>query len=222
MNNIKQFLKKIPSLYSFFKFFHKTIFRMTYNSSLYWDKRYSSGGNSGVGSYGDKAIMKADVVNRWITLEDVESICEWGFGDGNQLSYYAIKGKQYVGYDVSETVINSARLRFPKNYNFFWTSDYNNETYDVSLSIEVIFHLDDSKFQNYMTNLFKSSKKYVIIFSTNYDSQPDYHMIHHEIIDYCKEHFPSFRLCEEVCPDIFKTSEINKSLNSCFFIFKRI
>lgn len=222
MYNLKKFLRKIPFFNSFLKFFHKTIFRMTYNSSIYWNERYSIGGNSGAGSYGDKAIIKADVVNRWIGLEEVESICEWGFGDGNQLSYYAINEKQYVGYDISDIVINAARIRFPKNFNFFWTSDYKNETYDLSLSIEVIFHLDDSAFHDYMNNLFNSSKKYVIIFSTNYDSKPYYHMIHHEIIDYCKQHFPSFKLYETICPDVFKISEINQSINTCFFAFKRI
>ena len=57
-----------------------------FSSKEYWETRYKSGGNSGVGSYTKFAEFKASFVNLLIKKYNIESIIEFGVGDGNQLS----------------------------------------------------------------------------------------------------------------------------------------
>lgn len=46
-----------------------------------------------------------------------------------------------------------------------------NITCDLSLSLDVIFHLiEDKVFEEYMASLFSTSEKYVIIYSSNEDN----------------------------------------------------
>lgn len=63
-------------------------------SEEYWKLRYKSGENSGAGSYRKFAQFKAETLNSFVRDKQVESIIEYGCGDGNQLmlleyqSYY--------------------------------------------------------------------------------------------------------------------------------------
>ena len=54
-------------------------------SQEYWVKRYEKGGNSGPGSYSELAKFKARVLNDFVRNEHVQSVIEFGCGDGNQL-----------------------------------------------------------------------------------------------------------------------------------------
>lgn len=138
------------------------------NSKEYWENRYKSGKNSGAGSYGRLAEFKANFINHFIIIHNIEEVVEFGCGDGNQLSLF--KCKYYVGYDISETIILKCKERFLYDLtkHFYLFDDYNNEQYDLSLSLDVIFHLvEDVVFEDYMQKLFNSSKKFVIIYSSN-------------------------------------------------------
>jgi hypothetical protein len=55
-------------------------------SADYWERRYAEGGDSGHGSYGRFAEFKAEVLNRFVAEQRIESIVEFGCGDGNQLT----------------------------------------------------------------------------------------------------------------------------------------
>ena len=47
---------------------------------------------------------------------------------------------------------------------------------DLSLSLDVIYHLiEDEIFEAYINHLFNSSKQYVIIYSSNFQKQQIYH-----------------------------------------------
>ena len=43
------------------------------NSSDYWERRYSKGGNSGIGSYGRLAEFKAEVLNRFVKENNINT-----------------------------------------------------------------------------------------------------------------------------------------------------
>jgi len=73
-------------------------------SATYWEKRYISKKNSGAGSYGRLADFKAEVLNKFVADNLVETVIEYGVGDGNQLSL--AKYPNYIGFDVSQTAIN--------------------------------------------------------------------------------------------------------------------
>src|SRR5262245_1803168 len=79
-------------------------------SDQYWESRYRSGGNSGSGSYNRLAQYKADVLNKFVSDNNVGSVIEFGSGDGAQLrlAHYP----QYVGVDVSRTVLEATIRQF--------------------------------------------------------------------------------------------------------------
>ena len=55
-----------------------------FDSSIYWEKRYNTGGNSGEGSYNKFAEFKALILNNFIQEKNIKNIIDYGVGDGNQ------------------------------------------------------------------------------------------------------------------------------------------
>lgn len=138
------------------------------NSKQYWTDRYRSNGNSGPGSYGRLAEFKASVINDFVETNQISSVIEFGCGDGNQLSLSNYKN--YIGLDVAEDSINLCKKRFLNDItkSFYMFEDYKCQIAEVSLSLDVIFHLiEDSTFNEYMQCLFNSASRFVIIYSSN-------------------------------------------------------
>jgi hypothetical protein len=145
----------------------------------YWDNRYKNNGNSGNGSYGLLAEFKAEIINNFIHENNIYNIIELGCGDGNQCSLFKIDN--YLGLDISPSVIHYCNNKFQNNskYNFkIYNNNYlNKEIYELSLSLDVIYHiLDDNEYKKYMEDLFNFSNKYVIIYSNNYEGHKAGHM----------------------------------------------
>ncbi len=130
----------------------------------YWENRYRQGGNSGAGSYGRLAIFKANVINDVINKHEVNSLIEFGCGDGEQLKLYEVK--EYTGIDISETALRMCRKKHPdKTFAKHATGKY-----DMAMSIDVIFHLvDDEMYNDYMRKLKKASDL-VLIYSSAHDN----------------------------------------------------
>ena len=146
------------------------------SSENFWEKRYKQGGNSGAGSYGIHAEFKASVINEFVRTHNISSVIEYGCGDGNQLSYS--KYPSYIGFDVSPKAIEICQSKFrnDRTKSFKLMSSRNDEKADLTLSLEVIFHLVESDvYESYMDILFGSSDQYVIIFSSNFDTPQHYH-----------------------------------------------
>jgi SAM-dependent methyltransferase len=145
--------------------------RRTFRGSAdYWEKRYSSKGNSGSGSYGRLATFKAEFINHLVVSENIKSVIDFGCGDGNQLSL--ANYPNYVGFDVSKESVRTCRKKFAKDASktFFHTSDFDKQRADLSLSLDVIYHLvEDRVYEQYMKDLFKSSNRFVVIYSSNHD-----------------------------------------------------
>ena len=76
---------------------------INFDSKEYWENRYKYQGNSGAGSYGKLAEFKAEVINEFINENNINNVIEFGCGDGNQLNLFNIKN--YLGFDVSDTII---------------------------------------------------------------------------------------------------------------------
>jgi len=141
------------------------------NSARYWERRYKKGRNSGAGSYGRLAEFKANVLNSFIAENSVASAIEFRCGDGNQLGL--INYPQYIGIDISATAIGICKQKYSglRDKNFYEVKNYDGDKADVSLSLDVIFHLiEDDVFQSYMRNLFDAALRFVIIYSTNDES----------------------------------------------------
>lgn len=136
----------------------------------YWDSRYRRGGTSGSGSYGRLARFKASVINTFVKRNRISSVIEFGCGDGNQLSLLELD--DYLGVDISPTVIDICRDKFMSDSRKrFLTLDQfesSPQSADLTISLDVIYHLiDDSIYHEYMHRLFSSSTRYCIVYSAN-------------------------------------------------------
>jgi hypothetical protein len=134
----------------------------------YWETRYASGDHSGTGSYGRLAAFKAEVINRFVEQHGIATVIEFGCGDGNQLRL--ARYKRYLGFDVAKTAIDKCEsiFRSDATKTFKLMTEYSGEKADLSLSLDVIYHLiEDPVFDAYMRQLFESAEKFVVIYSSN-------------------------------------------------------
>ena len=139
----------------------------------------SSGGTSGAGSYNKFAKFKAQVLNGFVTDKQIRTIIEYGCGDGNQLRLSEYPS--YIGFDVSsEAVSQCKKIFYGDETKIFKLMDaYVNETAQLTLSLDVIYHLvEEDVFSAYMSRLFESSENFVIIYSSNTDKQEKFQAVH--------------------------------------------
>jgi hypothetical protein len=140
------------------------------NSSTYWEQRYQKGGTSGAGSYGRLAEFKAETLNGFVETMGVQSVIEFGCGDGSQLSL--ARYPRYVGIDVAESSLALCRQRFAGDTGkrFYTTNQIPADLgcFDLALSLDVIYHLvEDAVFDTYMRSLFTHAGRFVVIYSSN-------------------------------------------------------
>jgi len=199
-----------------------------FSSEAYWKARYNKGGNSGSGSYGRLALFKADVINHFCEArsKEIESVVEFGCGDGNQLRLYNFP--TYVGLDVSETAIDSCKKQYSsdgdKSFFVIGQSQFKHQ-FDLSISIDVIFHLvEDGVYERYMKSLFESSKKYVCIYSSNEDNERTApHVRHRKFTDWVEVNQSDWVLIERI-NNIYPAKigeEDDENTFADFFFFKR-
>lgn len=169
---MKSFIKNTPLLYKSIAAVRQLFVSDAFlGSRQYWERRYRQGGDSGVGSYGKFAEFKAEVLNDFVIQNHVSSVIEFGHGDGNQL--LLANYPNYMGFDVSHSAVNGCRKLFCRDpgKKFFHMREYHGQTCELSLSLDVIYHLIENKvYQDYMCTLFSASTRYVIIYSSNSDN----------------------------------------------------
>jgi len=130
-------------------------------------KRYARGGNSGGGSFGTNAEYKANVVNKIIQLEKVESVLEFGCGDGNQLTLFNFD--YYTGLDISQTAISRCESMYTnhskkKFLRIIPGQDLQINKHDAVISLEVLMHItNENDFKWTLDQIFKFSAGIVII-----------------------------------------------------------
>lgn len=183
-------------------------------SKKYWEKRYSKGGNSGKGSYGNIARKKAEVVNNLIRRYNIKSIIDMGCGDGFQLGLFNIK--EYIGLDVSDTIIKKCKNRWiDDDTKRFYLYPNRYKKAQCGLSMEVIFHLiENNVFEQYMKDLFNSSQQYVIIFSDNENKKQTIHEKHRKFTNWINNNLLDWELIETIHKPI--------SESPCsFYVFKK-
>lgn len=172
---MKKLLLRVPILNRLISYFYlklKAIVKPFKNSQDYWESRYQGGGNSGHGSYNDLCLFKAEVLNNFVSHNNIKTIIDFGCGDGNQLKFSHYPS--YMGFDVSQIAIEKCRAEFKEDHTktFNHIHNYNNETADLCLSLDVIYHLvEDDVFEQYMNVLFKAATRYVIIYSSDTNEQ---------------------------------------------------
>jgi hypothetical protein len=175
-------------------------------SRQYWERRYRAGMTSGAGSYGLLSEFKAEILNGFVASHAVRSVIEFGCGDGNQLSLAAYP--LYLGLDVSKTAIDRCRERFTDDdsKSFLWydpartirLASFLNA--DLTLSLDVLYHLvEDHIYWRYLQDLFSTSRRFVIIYSSDGEEGSMVpHVRHRAITIDVSRNFPDFRLMERI------------------------
>jgi len=193
-----------------------------FDYKLFWNDRYKDGGDSGLGSYGVLADFKAEVINEFIKNNFIESTIEFGCGDGNQVSL--IDYSFYTGLDVSEAAIALCIKKFEhdanKNFFVFNPADYKRlepcES-DLVVCLDVLYHiLDENDFVNTLDAIFKSSKKFIILYTmlNEPSNQVAGHIKYRDIRTYTDKytHFEVFNIIDQKHPDLS---------SAAFIIFKK-
>src|SRR5690348_14977223 len=138
----KRFLLSLPVIGWTIRRWRSSLARSRFQGSAhYWTRRYELGGDSGSGSQGQLAAFKADVLNGFVEEESVKSVIEFGCGDGNQLTL--ARYPLYVGFDISPEAVARCRRLFANDSSksFALVAEYLNETAELALSLDVVFHL---------------------------------------------------------------------------------
>jgi SAM-dependent methyltransferase len=175
----------------------------TFRSSAgYWERRYAGGMDSGSGSYGKLAEFKAQVLNDFVKEKGISSVLEFGCGDGHQLSM--ANYPNYVGLDVSRTAIDCCATRFASDptRSFLWYDPARAINLqgivraELTLSLDVIYHLvEDEVYAKYLSDLFSTATRYVIVYSSNTSSPiASRHVRHRKFTDDVTREFPAFEL----------------------------
>jgi SAM-dependent methyltransferase len=177
-------------------------------SIKYWEQRYTSGISSGQGSYGRLAAFKAEIINNFVSEYRVESVIEFGCGDGNQLKL--ANYPTYVGLDVSKKAVEICKEQFPgdASKNFFLYEPHCFDEFlrkykvDLALSLDVIYHLvEDDIYSLHLKHLFGAAGKYVIIYASDKDDSGRYyeqHVRHRNFTKDIAELFPSWKLRQKI------------------------
>jgi trans-aconitate methyltransferase len=170
------------------------------------------------------ALFKAEVINAFVRDNAVQSVVEFGCGDGNQLSLYELP--RYTGLDVSPHSIAQCRERFADDTSkTFHLSAPKGLQAELALSIDVIFHLtEDDVFERYMRNLFASGTRFVIIYSSNTDRNRWFqakHVRHRRFTDWAQANEPEWTL-HEVIKNKYPLTKNNKNGSPAdFFIYRK-
>jgi trans-aconitate methyltransferase len=225
---MKDLIKKIPILRSIVRVVYFTCiepFKLFRGSEDYWKQRYKSGRNSGAGSYNKLAEFKAQVLNSFIMEKQIRTIIEFGCGDGNQLSLSEYPS--YIGFDVSPEAISHCNNIFSndKTKTFKLMDEYINETSELSLSLDVIYHLvEDSVFFNYMERLFDSSTIFVVIYSSNTERPsklPAKHIKHRKFSKWIEQNKSEWNLIQHIPNKYPYTGDDLKGSFSDFYVYEK-
>lgn len=196
-------------------------------SSSYWEQRYRIGGTSGPGSYGPLAHFKADTLNAFVARENIQSVIEFGAGDGAQLEL--ARYRRYVGIDVAPTAIElcSRRFAFDDTKRFYLASQIPNDLgrFDLALSLDVIYHLiEDAVFEAHMRALFARASRFVIIYSSNKEEVTDWpHVRHRQFTSWIAEHEPNWRPIDHIQNKYpYDSARPAETSFADFYVFKQI
>jgi SAM-dependent methyltransferase len=197
---------------------------IAFRSADYWEHRYRKGGSSGAGSYGRLARFKADFINAFIARHRIASVLDLGCGDGNLLSLLDVP--DYVGVDVSPTVLAECSVRFPQHRFVPLASVARLPPAELTMSIDVIYHLvEDAVFAGHIETLFSRATRFTLIYSSNFDVDwHDAHVRHRRFTNYVAATQPDWRLLAHV-PNEFPYDPRQPDDTTSFadfFVFARV
>lgn len=212
----------------------KNLFKPQFSSKEYWQNRYETGGNSGSGSYNHLAIYKAEYLNAFAEDNKINSVIEFGCGDGNQIKSFTFSN--YIGLDVAPKSIElcTAEFKDDKTKSFFlydnrYFQDNNGVfKFDLAISLDVLYHLiEQDVYESYLIHLFQSAKKFVLIYSSNENvpaAHAQFHVKERVFTNDVERLIPNFKFVRrdenKYSTKYYKDEDIGSL--SDFFLFERI
>lgn len=198
----------------------------TSRTTAYWESRYRQGGDSGRGSGGELLAFKSKIIQEFINANGINSIIDFGCGDGRLARMLQVF--HYIGYDVSPTSVRMCqrKVQWGENKRFYLTKEYNGEHLELTMSLDVIFHLvEDEIYDAYMERLFHSADRFVIIYSSNHkEDDANYkggHVRHRNFSLWVATRHPRWELFNFLKnPYPFKGNEDEGSFSD-FYFYKR-
>ena len=128
---------------------------------------------------------------------------------------------------VNTAAINYCKKTYfnNKNLSFELIKNYSGETSKLTLSLDVIFHLiEEDVFNNYMKLLFNASEQFVLIYSSNTNTQIDEgvkHFKNRNFTDWVTINFKEFELIEKIPNKYQYHRDSNTGSVSDFYLFKK-
>lgn len=142
----------------------------------FWNNRYLQWWHSWAGSYNENGIFKADFINNFIKENNIIDVIEFWCWDWSNLALY--KAKHYLWLDVSEKAIEICKEKFKNDFKKeFEVYDPNKDywKYDLSLSLDVTYHiLDRKEWEDYINQVI-NAWKFAIFYSF---PKPNWHAPH--------------------------------------------
>jgi hypothetical protein len=223
---VKVAVRRVPFLGPVAAYLYRhALGRQFRGSERYWIERYARGGNSGPGSDGELAKFKADVINEFVAANAIQTVIEFGSGDGNQLML--ARYPRYLGFDVSPLAIERCRRLFGDDptKRFSLLAEYAGERAELALSLDVIYHLiEDGVYERYMRTLFDAAERFVIVYASNIDAEQDHHVPHirhRRFTGWIEANAPQWQLLRHVPNPHSRDSGHAEWSYSDFFIFER-
>lgn len=140
----------------------------------YWQQRYALAGNSGAGSYGLLADYKAAIVNAYLRDHAVESVIEFGVGDGNQLTL--MRYPRYLGLDVAPASLARCRQLFAddptKSFMLYQPQAFVNRGFlraDLVVCLDVLYHItDEADFRKTLDDIISCAPRHIVLYTQLY------------------------------------------------------
>jgi len=193
----KQYSKRFFLFTLIFVFNFLNIYCYGFDYKQWWENWYSRGGNSGPGSVGILAQYKADVINDYIDKHKINSVVEFGCGDGVVLQL--TKYKDYLGFDVSRTAIKLCTSKFKndptKSFFLYEPQFFVNKTIksvDLVVCLDVLYHvIDEAEYLKVLEDIFSFSSKHIILYTSLNKSTIPYknpEILHRDILPYLEKY----------------------------------
>lgn len=104
--------------------------------------------------------------------------------------------------------------------------DYNGEKAELSLSLDVIYHLIENEvFDHYMRNLFGAARCYVIIYSSNLDEERGNslnHIRHRKFTNWINENISGWKI-KNIIPNKYPyKGDYKRGSLADFYIYEKI
>jgi hypothetical protein len=105
-------------------------------------------------------------------------------------------------------------------------SEYDGETADLTLSLDVIYHLvEDDVFERYLRTLFGASRRYVIIYSSDSDDNRGYegtHVRHRKFTRWIQENLTGWKLSRHLPNRYPYRGDYRTGSFADFFLYERV